>query len=160
MITTSPVLPGTPTSIGERSASARLASLLGVNQILIATQATIFEPESLGQEALDLIPYLLWNESDGAECLRDAAKQYLSEQHRCVKAIGHNFGWSADGWVIERHEVPFKTQHGMTACWLEVDPRDNVLVCFYDDMRERRYLRNLTDEETEALQAYVWHVVV
>lgn len=157
MSTMSPVLPGTPTSHGEQNAQAKLDSLVGINQILIATQATIFEPESLGQEAKDLIPYLLWNESDGAECLRDAAQQYLKEQHRCVKAIGHNFGWSADGWVIERHEVLFKTQ---PACWLEVDPSDNVLVCFYDDMRERRYLRNLTEEETEALQAYAWHVVV
>ncbi len=156
MTTFSPVLPGTPTSYGESNASAHVASLLGANQIIIATQATIFEPESLGQEAKDLIPDLLWNDTDGADALRDAAQQYFVDRPQYVKAIGHNYGWSADTWEIDYHEImlPFC---GST-CWVRVNPDDSVAVCFYDDHNVEQSLR-LTDEETEALQAFAWSVV-
>ena len=157
MTTISPVLPGTPTSYGEQNAQAKLDSLVGINQIIIATQATIFEPSELGQEAKDLIPDLLWNESDGAESLRDAAQQYLTEQPLHIKAIGHNYGWGADTWEIDYHEILLT--FGGPTCWVRVDPEDNVAVCFYDDHHVEQSLR-LTDEATEALQAFAWSVVV
>jgi hypothetical protein len=153
----SPVLPGTPTSIGEQNAQAKLDSLVGINQILIATQSTIFEPESLGEHAKDIISDLLWNESDGPACLRDAAQQYLTEQPLSIKAVGHNFGWSADTWEIDHHEVLLT--YGGPTCWVQVDADDSVDVYFYDDHHAKQRLR-LTEEETEALQAFAWSVVV
>ena len=157
MTTFSPVLPGTPTSYGEQNASAHVASLLGANQIIIATQAVIFEPEELGQEAKDLIPDLLWNDTDGAESLRDAAQHYLTEQPLSIKAVGHNYGWSADTWEIDHHEILLT--FGGPTCWVQVDSDDSVAVYFYDDHHVKQSLR-LTDEETEALQAFAWSVVV
>ena len=157
MTTMSPTLPGTPTSYGEQNAQAKLDSLVGINQILIATQSTIFEPESLGDQAKDIIGDLLWNESDGAECLRDAAQQYLTEQTLHVKAIGHNYGWSADTWEIDHHEILLT--YGGPTCWVQVDADDSVAVYFYDDHHVKQSLR-LTEEETEALQAFAWSVVV
>ena len=157
MATISPVLPGTPTSYGEQNAQAKLDSLVGANQIVLATARPIFEFEELGQEAKDLIPDLLWNESDGAESLRDAAQQYLTEQPLHIKAIGHNYGWSADTWEIDHHVVMLPLSGSL--CWVRVDPDDNVAVCFYDDRNVEQSLR-LTDEETEALQAFAWSVVV
>ena len=155
----SPTLPGTPTSYGEQNAQAKLDSLVGINQILIATQATIFEPESLGEQAKDILSDLLWNESDGAECLRDAAEQYLGEQHLHIKAVGHNYGWDADGWVIDHHEILLT--FGGPTCWIEVyGEDDSALVFFYNDHHEKCFLRNMTEEEKEALQAYAWTVVV
>ena len=155
--TMSPVLPGTPTSYGEQNAQAKLDSLVGINQIIIATQSTIFEPESLGEQAKEIIGDLLWNESDGAECLRDAAQQYLIEQPLSIKAIGHNYGWSADTWEIDHHEILLT--FGGPTCWVQVDADDSVAVIFYDDHHVQQSLR-LTEEETEALQAFAWSVVV
>ena len=152
----SPVLPGTPTSYGEQNAQAKLDSLVGINQILIATYAPIFEPENLGEEAKDVISDLLWNESDGAEPLRDAAQQYLTEQPLHIKAIGHNYGWSADTWEIDHHEILLT--FGGPTCWVQVAD-DSVDVYFYDDHHAKQSLR-LTEEETEALQAFAWAVVV
>ncbi len=152
-----PVLPGTPTSYGEQNAQAKLESLVGANQIIIATQAVIFEPEELGQEAKDLIPDLLWHESDGAESLRDAAQQYLIEQPLHIKAIGHNYGWSADTWEIDHHEILLT--FGGPTCWVQVDADDAVAVYFYDDHHVKQSLR-LCIEEIEALQAFAWSVVV
>ena len=155
--TMSPVLPGTPTSYGEQNAQAKLDALVGINQIIIATQATIFELESLGEQAKDIIGDLLWNESDGAECLRDAAQQYLIEQPLHIKAIGHNYGWSADTWEIDHHEILLT--FGGPTCWVQVDADDSVAVIFFDDHHVKQSLR-LTEEETEALQAFAWSVVV
>ena len=153
----SPTLPGTPTSYGEQNAQAKLDSLVGINQIIIATQATIFEPESLGEQAKDILSDLLWNESDGPECLRDAAQQYLTEQPLHIKAIGHNYGWSADTWEIDHHEILLT--FGGPTCWVQVDADDSVAVIFFDDHHVKQSLR-LTEEETEALQAFAWSVVV
>ena len=157
MSITSPVLPGTPASYGEQNAQAKLDTLVGINQIIIATQATIFEPESLGQEAKDILSDLLWNVDDGPECLRDAAQQYLTEQPLSIKAVGHNFGWDADGWEIDHHEILLT--FGGPTCWVQVDADDSVDVYFYDDHHVKQSLR-LTEEETEALQAFAWSVVV
>ena len=157
MTTPSPTRPGTPTRYGEQNAQAKLVSLVGINQIIIATQATIFEPESLGEQAKDILSDLLWNESDGPECLRDAAQQYLSEQPLHIKAIGHNYGWSADTWEIDHHEILLT--FGGPTCWVQVDADDSVAVIFFDDHHAKQRLR-LTEEETEALQAFAWSVVV
>ena len=157
MPTISPVLPGTPTSYGEQNAQAKLDSLVGANQIIIATQAIFFEPEELGQEAKDILSDLLWNVDDGAMALRDAAQQYLTEQPLSIKAVGHNFGWSADTWEIDHHEILLT--FGGPTCWVEVTGDDQVAVYFYDDHHVKQSLR-LTDEETEALQAFAWSVVV
>jgi hypothetical protein len=157
MTITAPTLPGTPASYGEQNAQAKVDSLVGINQILIATQATIFEAESLGAEAQDVISDLLWNVEDGAESLRDAAQQYLQEQPLSIKAIGHNFGWGADTWEIDHHEILLT--FGGPTCWVQVDADDQVAVYFFDDHHVKQSLR-LTDEETEALQAFAWSVVV
>ena len=143
MPTISPVLPGTPTSYGEQNAQAKLDSLVGINQIIIATQATIFEPESLGEQAKDILSDLLWNESDGPACLRDAAQQYLTEQPLHIKAIGHNCGWSADTWEIDHHEILLT--FGGAPCWVQVDADDSVAVYFFDDHHVKQSVR-LTEE--------------
>ena len=62
MTITAPTLPGTPASYGEQNAQAKVDSLVGINQILIATDRPIFEAESLGEEAQDILSDLLWNE--------------------------------------------------------------------------------------------------
>ena len=152
-----PVLPGTPTSYGESNAQAHLDSLVGINQIIIATNRTIFDPSDLGQEAKDILSDLLWNESDGPECLRDAAQQYLVEQPLSIKAVGHNFGWSADTWEIDHHEILLT--FGGPTCWVQVDADDSVDVYFFDDHHVKQSLR-LCSEEIEALQAFAWCVVV
>ena len=152
-----PVLPGTPTSYGESNAQAHLDSLVGINQIIIATNRTIFDPSDLGQEAKDILSDLLWNESDGPESLRDAAQQYLVEQPLSIKAVGHNFGWSADTWEIDHHEILLT--FGGPTCWVQVDADDSVDVYFFDDHHVKQSLR-LCSEEIEALQAFAWSVVV
>lgn len=152
-----PVLPGTPTSYGESNAQAHLDSLVGINQIIIATNRTIFDPSDLGQEAKDILSDLLWNESDGPESLRDAAQQYLVEQPLSIKAVGHNFGWSADTWEIDHHEILLT--FGGPTCWVQVDADDSVDVYFFDDHHVKQSLR-LCSEEIEALQAFAWCVVV
>ena len=157
MTITAPTLPGTPASYGEQNAQAKVDSLVGINQIIIATQSPIFEAESLGDQAKDVISDLLWNDTDGAEALRDAAQQYLTEQPLSIKAVGHNYGWSADTWEIDHHEILLT--YGGPTCWIEVDAQDDVLVYFYDDHHQKQSLR-LTNEETEALQAFAWSVVV
>jgi hypothetical protein len=157
MTITAPTLPGTPASYGEQNAQAKVDSLVGINQIVLATARTLFDVSDLGQEALDLIPDLLWNAEDGAESLRDAAQQYLTEQPLSIKAIGHNFGWSADTWEIDHHEILLT--FGGPTCWVQVDADDQVAVYFFDDHHVKQSLR-LTDEETEALQAFAWSVVV
>jgi hypothetical protein len=157
MTITAPTLPGTPASYGEQNAQAKVDSLVGINQIIIATQSTIFEAESLGEEAKDILSDLLWNVDDGAESLRDAAQQYLTEQPLHIKAIGHNYGWSADSWEIDHHEILLT--FGGPTCWVEVTDSDAVSVWFYDDHHAKQSLR-LSEEETEALQAFAWSVVV
>lgn len=157
MTITAPTLPGTPTSYGEQNAQAKLASLAAINEIIIATQRPIFEFESLSQEAKELTSDLLWNAEDGAESLRDAAQQYLTEQPLSIRAYGYNDGWSADTWEIEYHKI-LMTFGGPT-CWIEVTPEDEVSVWFYDDHHQKQSLR-LTEEQTEALQAFAWCVVV
>ena len=157
MTTMAPTLPGTPASYGEQNAQAHVDSLVGINQIVLATARTLFDPSELGQEAKDLIPDLLWNVEDGAESLRDAAQQYLIEQPLHIKAIGHNYGWSADAWVIDHHEILLT--FGGPTCWVQVDDDDSVDVYFFDDHHAKQRLQ-LTTEEVEALQAFAWHVVV
>ena len=154
-----PTLPGTPASYGEQNAQAHVDSLVGINQIVLATARTLFDPSELGQEAKDIISDLLWNESDGAESLRDAAQQYLVEQPLHIKAIGHNYGWSADTWEIDHHEILLT--FGGPTCWIEVyGADDSALVFFYNDHHEKCFLRHMTEEEKEALQAFAWSVVV
>jgi hypothetical protein len=154
----SPVLPGTPVSTDEKNAQRLLNAIVSLNQIIIATGSPIFEFESLPQKAQDLTADLLWNDTDGAESLRDAAQQYLRELHLHVKAYGHNFGWSADGWEIDYHSVQMHPVAG-TGCRVDVTPTDAVAFYFCDAHHKWQPL-TLTDEETEALQAYAWHVVV
>ena len=157
MTITAPTLPGTPASYGEQNAQAKIDSLVGINQIIIATQATIFEEESLGEQAKEVVSDLLWNPEDGADSLRDAAQQYLQDQPLHIKAVGHNYGWSADSWEIDHHEILLT--FGGPTCWVEVQPDDAVACYFYDDRHVKQSLR-LTEEETEALQAFAWCVVV
>ena len=157
MTITAPTLPGTPASYGEQNAQAHVASLVGINQILIATDRPIFEADSLGEEAKDIISDLLWNAEDGAESLRDAAQQYLQDQPLSIRAYGYNDGWSADTWEIDHHEILLT--FGGPTCWIQVDADDSVACYFFDDHHVKQSLR-LTDEETEALQAFAWSVVV
>ena len=157
MTITAPTLPGTPASYGEQNAQAKVDSLVGINQILIATDRPIFEAESLGEEAQDVISDLLWNAEDGAESLRDAAQQYLQDQPLHIKAVGHNYGWSADTWEIDHHEILLT--FGGPTCWIQVDADDSVACYFFDDNHIKQSLR-LCSEEVEALQAFAWSVVV
>ena len=80
------------------------------------------------------------------------------EQHLSIKAVGHNFGWSADTWEIDHHEILLT--FGGPTCWVQVDADDSVDVFFYNDHHEKCFLRNMTAEEKEALQAYAWTVIV
>ena len=56
--------------------------------------------------------------------------QYL--KHRAspsaIKAVGHNYGWSADTWEIDHHEILLT--FGGPTCWVQVDGDDSVDVYF------------------------------
>ena len=153
-----PVLPGTIPSIDEKNAQRLLDAIVSLNQIIIATQSPIYEGGDLDEKAKEIIADLLWNEDDGAACLRDAAQQYLQELHLHIKAHGHNFGWSADGWEIDYHSIQMHPVAG-TGCRVDVTPTDAVAFYFCDAHHKWQPL-TLTNEETEALQAYAWSVVV
>jgi len=115
--TTAPSLPGTPISEAESNARAKLATIVGLEEIIRRCDTILPTDLPWGDEAQELINDNDWSDHEADGVLRDAAEEFV---HTLALGIDYTARWSA-GTDFDGKPDRFQIwlSFGGPTCWIE-----------------------------------------